>query len=81
MSQTSLQTEEACTVKEYKHTHTHTHTHTNNVGFKNSDLNNNFTYIPSQSKRQTRKRQIIWFNPTHSANVKTNVGKNFYETY
>ena len=26
MSETSLQTEEAITVKEYKHTHTHTHT-------------------------------------------------------
>ena len=29
--------------------------------------------MPSQSKRQTRKIQIIWFNPTYSANVKTNV--------
>ena len=35
MSQTSLQTEEAFTVKEYKHTntHTHTHTHTQSVSF------------------------------------------------
>ena len=28
-------------------------------------------------KRQTCKRQIIWFNPPFSANVKTNVGKIF----
>ena len=31
----------------------------------------------SQPKRQSRKRQIIWFNPPYSANVKTNVGRNF----
>ena len=49
----------------------------NNIALKNSAFNNNVTYIPSQSKRQTRKRQIIWFNPPYSANVKTNVGKLF----
>ena len=44
---------------------------------KNSGFNENVTYIPSPSKRQTRKRQIIWFNPPYSANVKTNVRKIF----
>ena len=34
-------------------------------------FDNNVTYIPSQFKRQTRKRQIIWFNPLYSVNVKT----------
>ena len=46
-----------------------------NIALKNSRFNENVTYIPSPFKRQTRKRQIIWFNPPYSANVKTNVGK------
>ena len=49
----------------------------NNIALKNSAFNNNVTYIPSQSKRQTQKRQIIWFNLPYSANMKTNVGKIF----
>ena len=48
-----------------------------NIALKNSRFNENVTYIPSPFKRQTRKRQIIWFNPPYSANVKTNVGKIF----
>ena len=48
-----------------------------NIALKNSEFNENVTYISSPSKRQTRKRQIIWFNPPYSANVKTNVGKIF----
>ena len=48
-----------------------------NIALKNSAFNENVTYIPSLSKRQTRKRQIIWFNPPYTANVKTNVGKIF----
>ena len=35
----------------------------NNIALKNSAFTNNVTYIPSQSKRQTRKRKIIWFTP------------------
>ena len=38
-----------------------------NIALENNGFNNNFTYIPSQLKRQTRKRQIIWFNPPYSA--------------
>ena len=48
-----------------------------NIAFKNRGFNYNITYIPIQSKRQSRKRQIIWFNPPYSANVKTNDGKIF----
>ena len=51
-----------------------------NIALKYSGFNENVTYIPSSSKSQTWKRHVIWFNPTYSANVKTNVGKNCYET-
>ena len=37
----------------------------------------NIKYIPSQLKQRNRKRQIIWFNPPYSVNVKTIVGKHF----
>ena len=46
-----------------------------NIALKNSPFNENVTYIPSPFKRQTCMRQIIWFNPPYSGNVKTNVGK------
>ena len=48
-----------------------------NIALKNSRFNENVTYIPSPSKRQTRNRQIIWFNSPYSGNVKTNVGNIF----
>ena len=48
-----------------------------NIALKNSGFKDNVTYIPNASKRQTRKKQIIWFNTPYSANVKTNVGKIF----
>ena len=32
---------------------------------------------PRQTKKKTRKRKIIWFNPPHCRSVKTNVGKIF----
>ena len=47
------------------------------MALKNSGFNENVTYIPSPSKRQNLRRQIIWFNHLYSANVKTNVGKIF----
>ena len=46
-----------------------------NIALKKSGFNKDVTHIPSQSKCQTRKIQIIWFNPPYSANVKTRVGK------
>ena len=32
-----------------------------------------------KSKRRTRKRKVIWFNPPWSCDVKTNIGKRFLE--
>ena len=32
---------------------------------------------PSCTKKKTRKRNITWFNPPFSANVKSNIGKDF----
>ena len=32
---------------------------------------------PSQTRRRTRQRNIIWYNPPYSRNVETNVGKCF----
>ena len=34
-----------------------------NIALKYSGFNCNVIYIPSQSKRHSPKRQIIWFNP------------------
>ena len=48
-----------------------------NIALKNSGFNENITYIVSTTKHQTWNRQIIWFNPSYSANVKTNVGQIF----
>ena len=48
-----------------------------NTALKKSGFNESIKYSPSQLKRRNRKRQIIWFNPPYSVNVKTNVGKLF----
>ena len=45
--------------------------------WKKSGFNENIKYARSQLKQRNRKRQIIWFNPPYSVNVKTNVGKLF----
>ena len=34
-----------------------------NIALKNSGFNDNVTYIPRQSKRQTQRRQNISLNP------------------
>ena len=47
------------------------------TALKISGFNENIKYLPSQPKERNRKRQIIWFNPPYSVNVKTNVGKLF----
>ena len=46
-----------------------------NTGLKKSVFNENIKCLPNQPKQRNRKRQIIWFNPPYSMNVKTNVGK------
>ena len=40
-------------------------------------------YVPPSSevrtKKRTRKREVIWWNPPYSMNVKTKVGENFFK--
>ena len=43
------------------------------ITLKNSGFNDNVAYIPNPSKRQTLEREIIWFNPPYTTNMKTNV--------
>ena len=38
------------------------------------DFKENIKCSPNQPKQRNTKRQIIWFNPPYSVNVKTNVG-------
>ena len=33
---------------------------------------------PSQNTRRSRNRKVIWFNQPFSLNVKTNIGKEFF---
>ena len=47
------------------------------TALKKSGFNENTKYLPSQPKQRNRKRQIIWFNPPQSVNVKANVSKLF----
>ena len=37
----------------------------------------NLEYCPERPARRNRKRKVIWFNPPYSANVKTNIGREF----
>ena len=48
-----------------------------NTALKKSGYNENIKYLPSQLKQRNTKRQIIWFNPAYSVNVKTNACKLF----
>ena len=49
-----------------------------NNALKNSGYKENIQYIkPTKKKPKNRKRQIIWFNPPFSLNVKTNVARKF----
>ena len=56
---------------------------TYNDALKNSGFNTNIEYLPDAdpklraSQRRKRSRNIIWFNPPYSRNVKTNVGRKF----
>ena len=34
---------------------------------------------PSQNTRRNRDRKVIWFNPSFSLNLKTNIGKEFFK--
>ena len=53
---------------------------------KNSGFSEKISYVekdePSEQHRNNkkkRKRNIIWFNPPYSVNVKTNIGKIFFK--
>ena len=49
-----------------------------NQALKSSGYKEKITYSSNPNdKKRTRKRQIIWFNPPFSMNVKTNVAKKF----
>ena len=49
---------------------------------KESEFQAKLIYTSAQSNNdknddKQRKREIIWYNPPYSANIKTNIGKNF----
>ena len=50
---------------------------------KKSGYNFQLKYIPpnpeKRSKKRSRKREVIWWNPPYSMNVKTKVGENFFK--
>ena len=48
-----------------------------NNALKNSGFNENIKFTPRPPKRRKRSRNILWFNPPFSSNVKTNIGKIF----
>ena len=47
-------------------------------GLKSSGLNYSKQFkAPVKNARRNRNSKVIWFNPPHSLNVKTNIGKVF----
>ena len=45
---------------------------------RNSGFNEKLSYSPEETQRPRRRRRTtIWYNPPYSANVKTNIGKEF----
>ena len=53
---------------------------------KCSGFNENLTYLPPTiineehvQEKKKRKRNIIWYNPPYSVNIKTNIGKTFFK--
>ena len=45
---------------------------------KKSGYNTKLQYSKETAPRRQRKRNVVWFNPPYSMNVKTNVGKVFF---
>ena len=41
--------------------------------------NYKLSFDPPTKKKRCRNRQILWFNPSYSVNVKTHMGKKFLE--
>ena len=50
----------------------------NGFNEKLSYTENNSNNPHKKEEKRRRKRNIIWFNPSYSANVKTNIGKIFF---
>ena len=50
------------------------------INEKLSYTKNNSNNPQKKGKKRRQKRNIIWFNPLYSANVKTNIGKVFFRT-
>ena len=54
------------------------------TALSNSGYNYKLTYKPTNrdtsGPRRQRKRNITWYNPPYSANVKTNLGQKFFQT-
>ena len=48
-----------------------------NNALKNSSFNKNVKFTPRPSQRRKRNRNILWFNPPFSSNLKTSIGKIF----
>ena len=44
---------------------------------RNSGHSPTLLFNPNRSPKRNRKRNIIWFNPPYSKNVRTNIGKSF----
>ena len=55
--------------------------YTNNLSHNHnaSNRNSNSTSFCNNNGNKNRKRNIIWFNPPSSINVKKNIGKNFLQ--
>ena len=51
-----------------------------NMTTLNSGYHENIIYLkdPIAKKQRTRKRRVIWFNPPFSINVKTDIGRKFF---
>ena len=49
----------------------------NNIQTISKQYPNNIQIIQSNSKKKSRKRKIIWFNPPYNERVTNNVAKNF----
>ena len=48
-----------------------------NTAAKNSGFNENIKFIPEPPQRRKCSRNILWFNPPFSYNMKANIGKTF----
>ena len=48
-----------------------------NNALKNSGFHQNIKFTPRLPKRRKRSRNVLWFNPPFSSNMKTSIGKIF----